>query len=231
MMHLDAMVVGQFPGCVDAKGFERFFAAIEHHLGSQGTLIVPTFSYSFTKDEPFDVLRTPSDVGLLTEFFRSRPGVRRSMEPIFSVAASGARAAEIEALETTDCFGDDSVFAWLVHHGAKVVCVGCGLDRMTFFHFAEQAFPVTYRYKKQFSGSVVDAAGTTRERTISYFVRDLSVRSALDLTQFKLDALRIGLISVAAFGRCNGLALDARAMVQFTLDKLAANARYLVRPD
>src|SRR5262245_7820819 len=56
---------------------------LQSTLGSNGTLAMPTFpfrgkQYDYLQRNPrFDVARTPSQVGLLTEVFRRMPGVER----------------------------------------------------------------------------------------------------------------------------------------------------------
>ena len=38
----------------------------------KGTIIIPTFSYSFTKKEAFDPTNTKSEVGIFSEIFRKK---------------------------------------------------------------------------------------------------------------------------------------------------------------
>ena len=38
----------------------------------KGTIIIPTFSYSFTKKETFDPTNTKSEVGIFSEIFRKK---------------------------------------------------------------------------------------------------------------------------------------------------------------
>ena len=45
----------------------------------------------------FDVRKTPAAIGLIPEVFRRTAGVRRSLDPDFSIAALGAEAAGIVA--------------------------------------------------------------------------------------------------------------------------------------
>jgi aminoglycoside 3-N-acetyltransferase len=90
-----------------------------------GALILPAFSYSFCRDQPFDVQHTPSRVGVLPEYFRRLPHVRRTPEPIFSTAVRGTLPAAWErrlfTIGDKDCFGDESVFALLLEADAKLV--------------------------------------------------------------------------------------------------------------
>lgn len=143
---------------------------------ADGVLILPTFSYSFCEGEAFDVHRSPSRVGVLTEHFRGLEGVRRTADPIFSCAVRGdlpARwARELYGIGDKDCFGPRSIFAHLVEVGAKLLFLGVGFEACTLVQHAEQRHGVPYRYTKAFSGEVRDGA-TVSEVTARYFVRRL----------------------------------------------------------
>jgi len=94
-----------------------------------GLLILPTFTYSFTGDgEPFDVASSPSTVGVLTEYFRTLPGVRRTADPLFSCGVLGELpepwARRLYGVGDVDAFGEHSVFAMLAELDAKILFIG-----------------------------------------------------------------------------------------------------------
>ncbi|CAM4052786.1 Aminoglycoside N(3)-acetyltransferase [Campylobacter armoricus] len=43
-------------------------------IGKEGTLIMPTFTYSFCKNEVYNKINSKSNVGVLTEYFRKLGG-------------------------------------------------------------------------------------------------------------------------------------------------------------
>jgi len=190
-VHSDAMIVAHFPPMPKEQRLDALIAAMEAALGSEGTLVMPTFTYSFTKGECFDVLSTPSKVGMLTERFRTRAGVCRSADPIFSIAAKGPRAEELCALPVKECFGAESVFAALHRMNAHLTCVGCSLNQGgTFVHYVERAHGVNYRYDKTFPGNVIMPDGKSSTRSVVYYVRDLTRKSGYNLRrlQARLEA-------------------------------------------
>jgi len=142
----------------------------------RGVLAMPTFTYSFCRGEQFDVDATPSTVGLLSERFRRRPGVRRTVDPIFSAALRGTLpdAWERDLFEPgdQDCFGERSVFALLRESRAKLAFAGAGFEYCTFVHHVEQQLRVPYRYPKDFTGKVV-SGGAAHDVRARYFVRRL----------------------------------------------------------
>ncbi|PJG58431.1 AAC(3) family N-acetyltransferase [Aeromonas cavernicola] len=180
MVHSDAMVVAQFPNMGNPHGINMFWSYLEHWLA--GNVLVPTFTYSPMEAECFNPATTPSRVGLMTEIFRQREGVHRTLDPIFSIAISGPSAHQLATQEYHDCFGPESVFAWLAEQEGWLLGLGCHPDRLTFTHYVEQQLAVPYRYHKWFEGQVY-SEGISRNWRSDYYVRDLSLASEIDLTR------------------------------------------------
>lgn len=164
-----------------------------------GTLVVPTYTYSFCKNEPFDV-NTKSKMGAFAEFVRKR-GVRSS-DPIFSHAAIGGEAKEL--MDVGDaCFGDNSFFDKLYKADGKIINFGMPFEP-TFIHYIEKKFGVSYRYDKKFSGI---ANGKPKE--VTYFVSpDLDNKNPiLPVLYKKLTGLNL----IKKVGIGNGYILCSRA--------------------
>ena len=77
-------------------------------LGKSGTLIVPTFTYSFCKNETFDPDLSQSTCGPWSEYVRTQSTARRSLDPLFSVAAIGKQSREMTKDRPLECFGKGS---------------------------------------------------------------------------------------------------------------------------
>ena len=50
-----------------------FVAALREVIGPNATLIMPTFTYSYCKQQVYDVRNSPSTMGILTEYYRKLP--------------------------------------------------------------------------------------------------------------------------------------------------------------
>lgn len=213
LVHTDAIVAAQFPAMPDEQRLDLLVDAIEAAVGRDGTLMMPAFSYSFTKGEPFDVCHSPSTVGMVTERFRTRPGVRRTSDPIFSFACIGPRAEELCRIPVKECFGSESVFAVLHTLNAHIVFLfflGSPLTRGgTFVHYVETAHGVDYRYKKVFSGTFISADGQTSLCSVVYNVRDLTRRSHGDLRRLQKRLEDDGKLRAAMVGRARIMAVTA----------------------
>jgi aminoglycoside 3-N-acetyltransferase len=137
----------------------------------RGTIVVPTFSYRFCQRGVYDAAKTPSEVGLFTEFFRRDPRAVRSSHPIFSVAAIGPDADFVCRNLSNSSYGAGSTFERLYSGDAKLLHFDVPLaDACTFAHFPEQKLGVPYRYSKHFHG-VSTADGRSTEGDWEFYVR------------------------------------------------------------
>lgn len=146
---------------------------IKESVGTSGALVMPTFTYAFCKGTTFDRDKSPSEVGTLSEYFRTEKGVVRSLHPIFSVAAYGAKAQRLTDVDS-DSFGPNSFFARLREAHGKILFMGGATfaNASTFLHHIEQMHAVPYRFMKTFQGEIID--GEKRyETAATFFVRPL----------------------------------------------------------
>ncbi|MFE0102435.1 aminoglycoside N(3)-acetyltransferase [Streptomyces sp. NPDC059009] len=130
-------------------------------LGPTGTLVTPAFTWQVADPDPGHVgvpdagvrerraavplfhpdLETTS-MGAVPELVRALPESLRSSHPQASVAAVGARAAEIVARQTLGfAIGRTSPFGALHDLDGHILLVGVGHDRNTFLHYAETLTP------------------------------------------------------------------------------------------
>ncbi len=134
--------------------FDVIYSAIREIIGNEGTLFVPTYTYSFCKGEIFDPLETPSQVGYFGEALRKLKGAKRSVDPIFSVAGIGPHAEKLLENLPHNCFGAGSFLDRLGQVRAKQCNIGVSLHFTSGMHYLEQLAKVPYRYPKLFSGYV-----------------------------------------------------------------------------
>lgn len=125
-------------------GAEAVIDALQQAIVPHGTLVMPAFRDSLS--EPFQVETTPSDCGLLTELFRRRPGVQRSLHVSHSALAWGDRADWIVSAheEGRTALGVDSPFDRLAQLGGKVLMAGVGFSRNSMVHVGEAHAQVPY---------------------------------------------------------------------------------------
>ena len=131
-------------------GPETVVRALLEAVGPEGTLLMPALTYErVTRAQPvFDVRRTPSNVGAIPEYFRTRSGTLRSMHPTHSVCGVGALANALlgdHAQDATPC-GAHSPFRKLRDVGGQILMLGCGLRPNTSMHAIEELVEPPYLF-------------------------------------------------------------------------------------
>jgi len=109
-------------------------------IGPEATLILPTISGCVTPAQPvFHVQATPSSVGVLTNVFRQREGVIRSLHPVHSAAALGPRAMHYTDghLAANTPWSPETPWGRLLRADARVLFLGVNLNCNTCFHALE----------------------------------------------------------------------------------------------
>jgi aminoglycoside 3-N-acetyltransferase len=182
-VHSDIRTFGK-PLLFGDELFARLVGVLELSVGKEGTVAMPTFSYSWGKGEVYDPAITPSTVGALTNYFRKQPGVVRSMQPFLSVAARGPQAQRCMRAGS-DSFGEESIFATLRDLDAVLVYFGVTLGHSsTFLHYLEQEHKVPYRYMKSFKGTYIDQ-GVSKTGECTFYVRKLDADIENDLPRIE----------------------------------------------
>jgi aminoglycoside 3-N-acetyltransferase len=144
-------------------GADTVIDALIEGVGPGGTIAMPTlYLPSISGLEVFDVNESPSQMGEISEIFRKRPGIVRSVHPTHPVAAFGPRAVDLirdHALAPTAC-GQGTPFSKLADWGGKVLLMGVDQDRSTLLHTAEDYAESPYlstrvaRYRDPADGEV-----------------------------------------------------------------------------
>lgn len=147
-------------GGFELKANELLCSAMREVIGSEGTLLLPTYSLAFYRNADFDVKTTPSIEGAWSssleflEYFRHLPEVVRSADPIFSVAGLGPQAEQLLTQLPNTSYGNDCLYERLLKAGAKISGIGVGLAEASFIHYVEESLGVPFRYKKLFTGRI-----------------------------------------------------------------------------
>ena len=121
------------------------------------TLAMPTFfdgsnlqakKYYENGKNKFDVRKTFSGTGILSEMFRKTKDVKRSIHPTHSVCALGPLADELTKnhhLSITTC-GDGTPFGEMIKYRTMILGIGAKVDALTQVHSTEDImkdkFPV-----------------------------------------------------------------------------------------
>ena len=155
-------------------GVHAVIDALMETVGSEGTVAMPCFTLhgsmleTLQRGTVFDPRKTVSTVGAITEAFRRRDGVRRSIHPTHSVCAWGAKAEWItrghESAATS--FGPGTPLHKIMEVGGFILGLGIGFGPVTFVHVIEDTlddFPLDVYRDREYQVTVIDGSGCEKE--------------------------------------------------------------------
>jgi len=222
-LHGDEILASQISTSLNEKDPTLIFInALVDLIGDQGTLVIPTFTYSFTTSEVYDVDNSASEVGNFSEKFRKIKETIRSRNPIFSVASIGKLSSSIQRLSEITSFGSNSIFDFLYRNNGKIFCIGCSFNRVTFTHYVEEKLKVDYRYDKIFKGKIIDKDNISNVST-NYYVRDLKFDTVCNLSKLKKLMIENKKLKIASFGRLETYLCDSKSFFQSCKELLSNN--------
>jgi len=149
--------------------------------GKDLTLVMPAFvlggrlydKKQYFGTHAFDVKRTPSEMGLLTEVFRRTPGVIRSLHPTHSICAIGPLARDLTATHhlASTRTGEGTPFGIMTKRPTAIVGLGIEYYRcVTHTHTAEDIlgdeFPVKFQ-KEPIPVVVIDWHGKKLQHNLT----------------------------------------------------------------
>lgn len=229
-VHSNIGFFGKLQGYSTKEDYWRIFKkSIFDVIGEFGTLIVPTFTYSYCWNQVYDKNNTPSTTGLLSELLRNDPESLRSEDANFSITALGYNALLFTEKMPEHSFGKNSFWERFLNLNGKICCFNVGLNYNTFIHYVEKILNVPYRYDKKFLGkSVIN--GKIEEKTYTHYVRDLeNINTFPDLTEFVKICKELNVIQETNLGRGIVSCISAKDTFEIIKAEIKKNPNLLIK--
>ncbi len=167
---------------------DQIIAALRETIGPGGTLLMPSSTYNGStedfvkKAEIFNVNRSFSCMGIVSEIFRQQDGTIRSHNPAHPILASGTHASwftEGHDVCAHSC-GEGSPFEKLVETDAKALFFDVQLRYMMFFHYLEHMLkdelPFDLYDPNIYQVPIIDVRGRKRNVSVYVFSREARKR-------------------------------------------------------
>lgn len=170
-IHSNLGFFGVLEGCKDADNLcESFIQAIGNIIGNTGTIIVPTFSYSYCHNEVYNPDVTGTTCGMLSEYILKKLPNNRSLDPNFSISGIGENIEYYTSCNIHESFGEGCFWEKFLNKNGKIICMNFD-SGSTFVHYIEKYNNVSYRYNKAFNG-VTEYKGNLYKDYAVHFVFD-----------------------------------------------------------
>lgn len=225
MIHLSYKAIGD----VDGRG-DAVLDALSEYM-QPGLLVLASHTWANVNDRNpvMDALYTPSCVGALTEIFRKREGVCRSLHPTHSLAALGADAEEFVAGEErigTPC-GEGGAYHKLWQRNAYILLIGVNFTRNTYVHGIEEWDGAQGTISpKRTDMYVITPAG---QRLHTPQNRHCAPLGSETFSKLEPQALNEGVLSIGRFGDADARLMRAAPLREMVAGLLKNDPKYLSR--
>ena len=220
LIHSSMKSIGEVEG-----GADMALDVFIEYLRDKGNLVLPTHSWAAVNDDYniFDPEKEPSCVGILTEIFRKRKGVLRSLHPTHSVAIMGKDAeyfVKDEHLIDTPC-GRNGCWGKFLDMDFKIIFLGCSPESNTYLHGVEEWLGVPDRLTDEYQQlKIVMPDGTIFDRPMRrHYNRDGNISDNYAKIQPYLEER--GLVVKGKFGDAGCVVNKARDIYDITAGLLA----------
>jgi len=223
LVHSAFKSLGPVPGGIETV-IQGFFQA----LGKEGTLLMPALSWALRPPAVFDVRLTPTQVGAVPEYFRTRPGTSRSVHPTHSVCAAGRRTHELlgdHERDGTPC-GPHSPFRKVAETSGKIIMLGCGLGANTTMHALEEYVEPPYLYGPSYVFTIIDQSGRTSRK--EYRTHGFSSHGYVQRYDRVMQLDTGSFLSRGKVLQADTFVLDAPGLKRAVLQKLNADPFFFV---
>jgi aminoglycoside N3'-acetyltransferase len=172
--------------------FYNIISLLRNVIGEEGTILFPTYpkknSYDFLiGGEIFDVQKTSSYSGVLTELARRHKGSIRSLHPTKSVCAIGSIAQQLTDTHQNSPYPYDNVSPYhkVMDFDGKIIGLGVSTQYISFIHCVDDAlkddFPVNPYHRNLFDARCIDYQ--RRTITVKTYAHDIK-KMNFDIPRF-----------------------------------------------
>lgn len=154
-IHSNLGFYGVLDSCESAEELcKAFLLAILEVIGNNGTIITPTYSYSYCHGQVYDPLTTKTTCGMLSTYMIKKYPTNRTLDPNFSICGIGKNIEEYKKCNIHETFGQGSFWESFKINEGKIICMNFDAGS-TFVHYIERQNNVNYRYNKAFNGQTI----------------------------------------------------------------------------
>jgi aminoglycoside 3-N-acetyltransferase len=221
-LQTDLRAPGRIDGVKTKQEFcDAYLTEIMDAIGSDGTLIVPTFTTQVARhDIDFVWEETPTILGLFPEFVRVQLTSLRSLHPLHSVTAIGAGKERICSNNGASDFGWNSPYHRMLEAGAHIVTIGLEPSfAVAIANLLEALCCLPYNYNKLLKWKPLIHGKRSKDAFFSN-ARHLHLNTRHMLRRFAKLADEAGLIQRIAFGNSTMQKTNMRAVFDFGVDFL-----------
>jgi len=195
-----------------------------------GNIAIPSYSYSYTKSEIYNIKHSPCTLDEVSEYLRQQNLMKRTSDPNFSYLLFGDNFSSHHfEFGDSSSFGSHSLIEEVFLKDGYIGAIGGAIEYLTEIHLIEKKLKVNYRFDKFFYGESIDFYGKKLSNKSIYYCRDLKKNYSASFIQLKNDLKKSGLVEEWLLDN-NRLKIEVikfSTVYNFIKEKILENPKYL----
>lgn len=192
-------------------------------IGNSGNLLMMSMDYTgssysrLQEGKPFNIKKSPSRMGIITEIFRRRENVLRSLNPIHPILAYGPQAEWLVNGHDKTLYscGEGSPFEKIFEINAKILFFDVDVYVFTFLHYVEflikDRLPFNLYRENILDGIIIDSEG--KEIKVRTYVFNSETVKKLNQDIVKKELIKNKMIKIDKIGNTEIMCVSARQVV------------------
>ena len=216
------------PFKIKRENVEELCEILIDKIGKNKTIIMPSFTYSFSKKKIWDYHKSKSQAGVLTEYFREKIADERTIHPIHSVTILNNKYSISHNSQSS--FGKGSVWEFICLNDVCNLSIGVGLNGgATICHYSEEFMQVNYRSYIELEGEIFDKNHSKVDKTFTYYARknEGNINNNWDICE--KDLIKNNIMKKRIFFKDIPVCyMNSKKATNFLIEKLSHDKDYLV---
>lgn len=197
-------------------------------LGKDKTIIMPAFTYSFSRKKSWHYHKSKSEAGVLTEFFRQNIAESRTIHPVHSVSIFNNKYNLTHQSDSS--FGQGSIWEFLCKNNVCNLSIGIGLHGGgTICHYPEEFNNVYYREFINLDGKVFDKNNELVKKKFKYFTRKRSLNIENSWNKCETDLIKNSILNIKFYKNIPVCTMNTKKASEFIIKKLLIDKNYLLK--
>lgn len=191
VIHSDLMKLG-FNRCNDYPDGLVFF--LESLLNRGKTIVIPSFTFSFSKDKLFNIETSPYETGSLAWLAKTKLGFTRTHNPMFSFCVKGPKSDDFLNSRWDTGYGTGTSVELLSRPDTTILMLGCNWSYCTLIHNVEERLAVPYREYIEWYYPMDFGEYSIIDQPFSLYVRKKTLKTKLRFEKIREELQHNGLL-------------------------------------
>ncbi|MET1123004.1 AAC(3) family N-acetyltransferase [Priestia megaterium] len=206
---------------------EGIMSFLEKLLNENKTILLPSFTFSFTQKRSYNIREDKSETGILSELAIEFLGFKRTFNPMFSFAVKGRKESLFLNSNSQSGYGKGTAVSKITNEKVAIVMLGADWNSCTTIHAIEEEMQVPYREYVSWEYPVDFGSGFSNRR-FELFARSKDINTIRRFDRIKNELMKNKLLRKSHLNQLELEAANALDVANIAIKKIEEDSYFFV---